>query len=194
MIQIGDKIISRDLLNEHFCCHLEKCKGNCCVFGDSGAPLEEEEVRLLDKYLREIRFFMRAEGIRAVEEKGPWVIDHDGEKVTPLVGEEECAYTVFKNGIARCSIEIAFQEGAIPFRKPVSCHLYPVRVNRLKDAIALNYHQWSICEPARLLGKKKNIPVFRFLKDALIRVFGKRFYDELESVYGEMNKEKTKSI
>lgn len=194
MIQLEDKIISRDLFTEHFFCHLEKCKGNCCVFGDSGAPLEEDETLLLEKYLPVIKLSMRAEGIRAVGEQGTWVTDDDGEKVTPLVEEEECAYTVFVNGVASCAIELAFTKGDIPFQKPVSCHLYPMRINRLKEGLALNYHRWNICEPARELGKMKNVPVFRFVKDALIRAFGKGLYDDLESVYREIQKEVSKSL
>ncbi len=186
MIQIGDKIVSRELFDNHFSCHLEKCEGNCCVFGDSGAPLEEEEARLLESYLEAIKPFMRAEGLREVSEQGSWIVDRDGDKVTPLVGREECAYVFFEEGIARCSIEKAFEEGSIPFQKPVSCHLYPIRVNRLKNGVALNYHRWSICEPARILGQKKRLPVFRFLKDAITRVYGSAFYDELETVYREL--------
>jgi hypothetical protein len=186
VIQIGDKIVSRELFDNHFSCHLEKCEGNCCVFGDSGAPLEEEEARLLESYLEAIKPFMRAEGLREVSEQGSWIVDRDGDKVTPLVGREECAYVFFEEGIARCSIEKAFEEGSIPFQKPVSCHLYPIRVNRLKNGVALNYHRWSICEPARILGQKKRLPVFRFLKDAITRVYGSAFYDELETVYREL--------
>jgi hypothetical protein len=188
MIQIGDKIISRDLFEKHFICHLEKCEGSCCIFGDSGAPLEDDEADVLSRDMEKILPFMRAEGKRAVSEKGAWVIDRDNEKVTPLVGWEECAYVVFEDGIARCAIEQAHDEGAIPFRKPVSCHLYPIRVGKLKQGIALNYHQWSICEPARILGKNEGIPVFRFLKDALTRVYGEEFYKELEVVYRELIK------
>jgi len=188
MIQIGDKIISRELFENHFICHLEKCEGNCCVFGDSGAPLEDGEAALLTAQLESILPFMRAEGKRAAREQGAWVIDMENDQVTPLVGGEECAYAVFEDGIARCSIEQAYDEGAIAFRKPVSCHLYPIRVGKLKQGIALNYHQWSICEPARILGKNEGIPVFRFLKDALTRVFGEEFYKELEVVYRELIK------
>jgi hypothetical protein len=188
MIQIGDTIVSRDLFEHHFYCHLEKCEGNCCVFGDSGAPLEEMEVRLLEQHLEAIKPYMRAEGLRELSEQGSWMTDDDGDRVTPLVGREECAYVFFEDGIARCAIEKAYEEGSIPFRKPVSCHLYPIRINRLKNGVALNYHQWSICEPARILGKLKGIPVFRFLKDALTRVYGPAFYDEMEAVYQELIK------
>jgi len=194
MIQIGEKIISRELFEMHFICHLEKCEGNCCVFGDSGAPLEEEEAANLSGELKTILPFLRAEGKRAAREQGAWVIDMENEKVTPLVGREECAYAVFEDGIARCAIEQAYDEGAISFRKPVSCHLYPIRVTKLKQGIALNYHQWSICEPARILGKKEGLPVFRFLKDPLIRVYGEEFYEELEIVYRELIEKKSTTL
>jgi hypothetical protein len=188
MIQIGDKIISRDLFEKHFICHLEECEGNCCIHGDSGAPLEDQEAEALSGELQKIYPFLRAEGKRAVSEQGAWVIDRDDEKVTPLVSGEECAYVVFEDAIARCAIEQAYSEGAIRFRKPVSCHLYPIRIGQLKHGIALNYHQWSICEPARTLGKKEGVPVFRFLKDAISRVYGEAFYDELEVIYRELEK------
>lgn len=186
MIQIGEKIISRDLFENHFICHLEKCEGNCCVFGDSGAPLEDSEAESLAGELKEIMPYMRAEGKRAVSEQGAWVIDNDGDKVTPLVNREECVFVVFEDSIARCAVEQAYDSGAISFRKPISCHLYPIRVSKLKQGIALNYHQWSICEPARILGTREGVPVFRFLKDPIIRVFGEEFYEELEIVYRDL--------
>ncbi len=189
MIQIEDKIVSKDLFDQHFICDLGKCEGNCCVFGDSGAPLEDDEVEILEKHLKDIKPFMRPEGLSAVNRLGSWVIDRDGDKVTPLVGDEECAYVVFEDDIAWCAIERAYKEGLVPFQKPVSCHLYPIRVNRLKNGVALNYHQWSICEPARILGKKEGVPVFRFLKEAITRVYGQAFYKEMEVIYEEMAKQ-----
>jgi hypothetical protein len=192
MIQIGDKIISRDLFENHFICHLEKCEGNCCVLGDSGAPLEDAESEKLSDELENILPFMRAEGKRAVKEQGAWVIDSDGDKVTPLIGREECAFVVFEETIARCAIEQAYEHGAVSLRKPVSCHLYPIRVSRLNKGIALNYHQWSICEPARILGKREGVPVFRFLEEAITRVFGKEFFLELENVYIELTTQSKK--
>jgi hypothetical protein len=131
---------------------------------------------------------MRAEGIREVKEQGSWMVDRDGDKVTPLVNREECAYVIFEDGIAWCAIEKAYIEGVVPFQKPVSCHLYPIRVSPLKTGVALNYHRWSICEPARILGKKEQVPVFRFLKDPITRVYGSEFYEELEIVYKELSK------
>ena len=186
MIQIGDKIVSRELFENHFICDLPSCHGNCCVFGDSGAPLEEDEAVVLSQHINEIRPYLRREALRAIDEQGSWVIDDDGDKVTPLIGREECAYVVFNDGIARCAIEQAFEEGTISFRKPVSCHLYPIRVNKMGKGIALNYHRWGICEPARIMGKKEGVPVFMFLKDPIERVYGKEFYQELELVYSEL--------
>ena len=186
MIQIGDIIVSKELFDNHFICNLRRCEGNCCVYGDSGAPLEDHETELLEQHQEQIRPFMRAEGRRALSEQGSWVIDPDGDKVTPLVDREECAFVYFEEAIARCAIEKAFEAGAISFQKPLSCHLYPVRVTRLKTGVALNYHRWSICEPAWILGLEQGVPVFRFLKEALIRAYGIDFYDELERVYSEM--------
>ena len=188
MIQIKDKVVSKDLFDHHFICHLQKCEGNCCVFGDSGAPLEDEEVRTLDLHIESIKPFMRAEGLREIAAQGNWMIDADGDKVTPLVNREECAYVIFEEGIAWCAIERAYKAGSLDFQKPVSCHLYPIRVSQLNTGAALNYHRWSICEPARILGEKEQVPVFRFLKDPIIRVYGSDFYEELELVYSEMKK------
>lgn len=186
MIQVGNTVVSRELFDHHFICHLRKCEGNCCVFGDSGAPLTDSEADYLASHHRQLRIFMRAEGKQAVSDQGVWVVDGDGDKVTPLVDGEECAYAVFEESIARCAIEKAYASNAIPFQKPVSCHLYPIRVTPLKGGEALNVHQWSICAPARALGSEKGFPVFRFLKEALIRVYGQPFYDELEEIYSAL--------
>ncbi len=194
MIQIGDKIVSGELFEDHFVCHLDRCEGNCCVFGESGAPLNDDEAEMIDQNIDYIKPFLQAEGLASIREKGSWVIDSDGDKVTPLVGWEECAYVVFVDGIARCAIEKAFEQKSIPFQKPESCHLYPIRVSKLKDNIALNYHRWSICEPARVSGEKEGVPVFRFLKNPIIRVYGEQFYGELEIVYGELVRQTPKKV
>jgi hypothetical protein len=194
MIQIGEVIVSSDLFENHFHCDLGQCEGNCCVFGDSGAPLEEGEEELLELHLQSIKPYMRTEGIREVNEQGAWVVDHDGDKVTPLVNREECAYVYFEEEIARCAIERAYEENSVPMQKPVSCHLYPIRVSKLKNAKALNYHRWSICEPARILGERKGLPVFRFLRDSIIRVYGQKFFEELEGIYKEISVAKEKEV
>ncbi len=188
MIQVGDKIISRELFENHFVCHLKKCKGLCCVYGDSGAPLEEEETGILEAEYPRIKPFLRREGIEAIEEKGTWVVDDDGDRVTPLMESEDCAYSVIDNGIARCAIEMAYFSEVVSFRKPISCQLYPVRVSKVGSNIALNYHRWEVCDPARQLGREYDMPVFRFLKDALIRAYGESFYEELENIYVEIDR------
>ncbi len=188
MIQIGDKIISTELFDNHFVCHLEKCKGLCCVYGDAGAPLEEEETRILEENIDRITPFLRPGGIEAIQSKGTWEFDGDGDRVTPLMGHDDCAYSIIDNGIARCGIENAFQSGAIDFQKPASCHLYPIRISKIGGNIALNYHRWDVCRPATKLGKQYDMPVFRFLEGAIKRVFGEEFYGELERVYEEWKK------
>jgi hypothetical protein len=189
MIQIGDKIVSTELFDNQFVCHLDKCKGMCCVYGDAGAPLDEAESKTLENEWHKTKPFLRKEGIKAIEEKGPWEFDGDGDRVTPLMGHDDCAYSIIDNGIARCGIENAYYSEAIGFRKPLSCHLYPIRLSKIGDNIALNYHRWDVCKPARKLGMEYDLPVFRFLKDAIIRAFGEDFYDEMERVYVEWKKQ-----
>jgi len=186
MIQIGKLLISSDLFDKKFRCYMEICKGRCCVQGDAGAPLNEDEISILETEYVNIRDFLTTEGISAIEKSGKWVTDHENDLVTPLIGTAECAYTVFENGIARCGIEKAWEAGKTFFRKPVSCHLYPVRVSKIGDYRGLNFHQWSVCQPARILGDQLGIPVYRFLKDAVIRAFGDDFYKEMEEVAEKM--------
>ena len=181
MIEIGNTLVSVDLFDEKFVCDLAACKGACCVEGDAGAPLEKEELPLLEKLYDKVKPFMRQEGIKAIESQGTHVTDVDLEPVTPLVEGKECAYVTFEeDGTAKCAFEKAFQAGAIDFRKPVSCHLYPVRVTRYARFEALNYDQWKICKPACHCGEQLNVQVFRFVKDALVRKFGAEWYSEIE--------------
>lgn len=180
MIQIDDALLSEDIFSKRFVCDLGACKGACCVEGDSGAPLEAEEVGKLEEALDEIKPYMRQEGIDRVEETGVFTIDVDGEYVTPLVNDEECAFVSFdKNGTAKCSIEQAHRDGKTDFLKPISCHLYPIRITQLKDYVALNYHYWPICDPARSCGAKLDVKVFKFLKEPIIRKFGEEFFGKI---------------
>ena len=180
MIQIEDKIISRDIFEKHFSCDLSECKGFCCVEGQSGAPLEDQETAILENILPIIRPFLQEKAWEVIEKKGAWETDTDGEKVTPLIiDKEECVYAFFEGNICKCAIEKAYNEGLIDFPKPISCHLYPIRISKYKDFEALNYHNWHVCKPARDLGKKNNTPVFLFLKEAIIRKYGEKFYDEM---------------
>ena len=184
IVEVGDKLVSSELFEEKFVCDLSACKGACCVEGDAGAPLTDEEATLLEDELENIAPYLRPEGLKAIEKEGVFTIDWDSEKVTPLVNGKECAFAIFDdNGTAKCGIEKAWEEGKTKFRKPISCHLYPIRVAKLKDYEALNYHRWKICEPACDCGSKLNVPVFRFLKSALIQKYGEAFYAQLEVVY-----------
>jgi Protein of unknown function (DUF3109). len=179
MLQIDNTILSFDIFEKKFVCDLGKCKGACCVHGDSGAPLDDEEVGVLERIFPEVKLFMRAEGVEAVKAQGTSVIDSDGDKVTPLVNGEECVYVVFENGVTKCAIEKAFEAGAIAFQKPVSCHLYPIRITKYADFEALNYHEWDICSPALACGKKTNVPLYVFLREPLVRKYGEAWYEKV---------------
>ena len=181
MIVIENTIISEDLLDKQFVCNLEKCKGACCVEGESGAPLDQSEIEILDKIFEKVKPYMVGDGIKTIEEFGKWVIDSDGDFVTPLVsGRGRCAYVFFDNGIAKCAIEKAHADGKIDFQKPVSCHLYPVRITSQKEYDAVNYSKWEICSPACVNGKKLGVPVYQFVKTALIRKYGNDWFEQLE--------------
>lgn len=180
MIAIEDTLVSEDLLDKKFVCDLGACKGECCVAGDSGAPLEEEELSILEEIFPLVKPYMNEEGINTIEEQGMYLVDYDGDFVTPLVdGHKHCAFTIFPNGIASCAIEKAYNEKKISFKKPISCHLYPVRINKYKEFTAVNYHTWDVCKPARQCGKKLDVKVYKFLKEPLIRKFGEKWYESL---------------
>ena len=182
MIEIDDKIVSADLLRECFACDLAQCKGICCVEGNAGAPLEEDEVEILEREYPNYRSCMTPEGIEAVERQGFTVVDEEGDLTTPLVNDAECAYAYTENGVTLCAIEKAWQEGRTPFRKPISCHLYPIRLMRFSNGtIGLNYHRWSVCAPARRCGARLGIPVYKALREPIIRRFGPEFYQALEA-------------
>lgn len=181
MIIIDDKLVSDELLEKRFVCDLHACKGACCVEGDSGAPLEEDELEVLEKIYKKVKPYLRKEGIKAIEEQGTWVKDEDDDCVTPLVNGAECAYVVFdENGITKCGIEQAWLDGKVKFRKPISCQLYPIRISQTRSGDVLNYHEWPICKPACSCGEKLDVKVYRFLKDAIIRKYGEAFYLQLE--------------
>jgi len=180
MFIIDDKLVSTAILEKKFVCDLSACKGICCVEGDAGAPLSGDEPSTMEEEYLSIRPFLREEGRQSIEKEGVYVIDIDGDIVTPLVDGKECAYTVFEaDGTASCGIEKAWKAGATSFRKPISCHLYPIRAAQLHEHIALNYHSWGICAPACACGESLQVPVYRFLKDALVRAYGETWYSEL---------------
>ncbi len=180
MIAIENTIISESIKEIYFCCDLKKCKGACCVEGDAGAPLEEDEISILEDEIKNILPFMREKGKEIIEKNGVFDYDEFGNYVTPLINDRECAYVIFENDIAFCAIEKAYNLNKISFRKPVSCHLYPIRITKYKDFDAVNYHKWFICEKALINGKREKITLYKFVKDALIRKFGKKWYEELD--------------
>ena len=190
MLSLGKTIISSAIFEEKFACDIEKCRGHCCLHGDSGAPLEEEEAQILGGVWPILKKYMRPEGIRAVQQKGTSMTDSDGDLVTPLIGNAECAYAQYVNGIYYCAIEKAWMEKKISFRKPISCHLFPVRIKKYEEFDAVNYEELKICSPAVRRGKAENIPVYRFLKEPLIMVYGKQWYDELLIAADEIRKNK----
>ncbi len=182
MIEIDGKIVSADLLRERFCCDLDACKGICCVEGNAGAPLDEEECGILAREYPRYTPYMTPEGIRAVEAQGFALLDEEGDWTTPLVGGAECAYSYQENGVTLCAIEKAFRAGETDFRKPISCHLYPIRLARFSNGtVGLNYHRWEVCRDARRCGKRLGIPVYKTLKEAIVRRFGEEFYAALEA-------------
>ncbi len=188
MIQIDNKIISLDIFENHFACDLNSCKGACCVEGDSGAPLLFAEKNILEEIYNKIKPYMRQEGIDVVEKEGPTVIDIDGDLTTTLVKNKECSFVVFENGIAKCSIEQAYNDNIIDFKKPISCHLFPIRITEYSNFDAINYEKIKICEPACECGSNLKLPLFVFLKQAIIRKYGRDFYKELLIVSKNLNR------
>ena len=190
MIQIDDKLISEDLFSEEFVCNLAKCKGICCVEGDAGAPLDEDETKILDEIYPKIKSYLRPEGIEAIEEQGTYTLDFEGDLVTPLVNNAECAYVIFdEKGYTKCAIEKAYEDGVIDWQKPISCHLYPIRITEYSNFSAINYHEWDICSDACTLGKESGVKAYQFLKKPLIRKYGEEFYQTLSEAAEEWEKE-----
>lgn len=188
MFQLGKTIVSEDILEKDFVCNLSACKGACCVDGDAGAPLSEEETKILAEIYPKVKPFLRKEGIEAIEKLGTSVIGTDGTLETTLIDEKDCAYVIFDGKTALCGIEQAYNQGEVFWKKPVSCHLYPIRVKDFTEFAAVNYDRWDICDDACTLGKELQVPIYIFVKEALIRKFGEDWYSELEKVAEELKK------
>jgi hypothetical protein len=189
MFQIEDTLVSKSVLEKKFVCDLNACKGACCIEGDGGAPLTDDEVGIIEDNLEEIKPFMTPEGLSAIADEGIWYKDRDGEKATTLVNGAECAFVFYDEmGTAKCAIEKSHNEGKIEFLKPISCHLYPIRIREYQNFTAVNYHEWHICEAACACGNELNVPVFQFLKEPIIRKFGEEYFDQICAVYEELNK------
>ncbi len=187
MITVANAVISDDIKENFFVCNLEKCKGACCVEGDAGAPLEADELQVLEAIYDDIAPFLTQAGRDVIEKEGKYTKDTDGDYCTPTLNGRECAYaTRDKKGILKCGIEQAYQAGKTDFKKPVSCHLYPLRITPYDHYDAINYHRWHICSPACTLGKELHVPLYRFLQEALVRKYGEAWYAELvEKIEGK---------
>ncbi|WP_066223408.1 DUF3109 family protein [Formosa haliotis] len=183
MFQLGKTIVSEDIIEKDFLCNLSACKGACCIDGDAGAPLDKEEIKILEDIYPKVKPFLRQKGIDAIEAQGTYVTTDFGDLETPLIDGADCAYVIFdKKGTALCAIEEAYNQGEISWKKPVSCHLYPIRVKDFTEFSAVNYDRWDICDDACTLGKELQVPIYKFVKEALIRKFGEDWYMELEKV------------
>lgn len=183
MFQLGKTIVSEDIIEKDFVCNLSACKGVCCVEGEAGAPLNKEETKILEKIYPKVKPLLREEGIAVIEKEGTWITSDFGELETPLIDNAECVYAIFdEKNTALCAIEEAHNRGIVDWKKPISCHLYPVRVKEYTEFAAVNYNKWDICDDACSLGKELQVPVYKFVKEALVRKFGQAWYTELEKI------------
>lgn len=190
MIQIQDVIVSLDIFREKFLCDLDACKGECCVEGDAGAPVELDEVARLEEVLPVVWDDLSLAAREVIDRQGVVYPDRDGELVTSIVNGKDCVFTCYdERGCCCCAIEKAYRKGKTNFYKPISCHLYPIRVGHYGPYKALNYHRWSVCRAAVLLGEKEDVPVYKFLKEPLTRKFGEAWYAELETAADELKKQ-----
>lgn len=190
MVQIEDVIVSFDVFREKFLCDLQACRGICCIEGDAGAPVEAEEAEKLKEILPLVWDDLSEEAKAVIEQQGVTYVDEEGDLVTSIVNGKDCVFTCYdETGCCYCAIEKAYRDGRCDFYKPISCHLYPIRVGDYGPYKALNYHRWNVCKAAVLLGKHKDVPVYRFLKEPLIRKFGEDWYRELEHVAEELRKQ-----
>lgn len=186
IIQIDDVLLSSDIITERFCCDFDKCKGACCIEGDAGAPVTMDETAEIEDCLDTVWGSLSASAQTVIDNQGVAYCDPDGELVTSIVGGKDCVFTCYDNGCCLCALEKAYREGKTKFCKPISCALYPIRAKRLSNGLtALNYHRWHVCKDAVAKGRELDIPVYRFLKEPLIKSFGKEWYARLEDAAKE---------
>ena len=181
MLIVGNSIISDDIRDVKFCCNMEKCCGNCCVEGDYGAPLEEEEIKTIEKILPTVKKYLPLRALQVIEEQGFYTFDDENQLVTQIIDKKDCVFA-FKNaeGHTCCVFQKLFTEQKIDFIKPLSCHLYPIRINKYDEMTVLNYHRWDICEGALEKGRKDGIALYDYCPQPMIRRFGQAWYGELE--------------
>jgi hypothetical protein len=196
LIAIDKVLISDEVVEEQFVCDLDKCKGGCCEDGDAGAPLEEAELKELNKYYELVKPYLTSAGINEIEKNGRFIFDQEFGWVTPTIKGKMCAYGYRdKKGIIKCGIEQAYNDGKIPWKKPISCHLYPIRINKTKQYETVNYEPRDVlCNPACVLGRKLKVPVYVFLKESLIRKYGEEFYNLLSQIAGDYYTAKSKPV
>ncbi len=181
MIEIGRTILSRDIFEKHFLCDILKCKGACCIEGDSGAPLTDKEAEIIARDYSIFKSHLPENHKKELDKQGYSVIDSDGDLVTPLVNNRQCVYSFYdKKGILKCAIEKAHFEGKMEFRKPISCHLFPIRITEYKRFDALNYEELAICKPGKACGVSEKLPLYKFLKEPLVKKYGAEWYKEVE--------------
>lgn len=180
IIQVGDVLVSPDIITECFCCDLKRCKGQCCVEGDAGAPVTLDEIAALEDSLDTVWGELSASAQAVIDKQGVAYTDRDGELVTSIVNGKDCVFTCYDGDCCLCAIDKAYREGRVPHQKPISCALYPIRMKRFKNGLTgINYNRWSVCKDAVALGNQLHLPIYKFLKDPLIRQFGQEWYDQL---------------
>lgn len=183
MIVLQNTVISDDVRDKFFVCNLEKCKGACCVEGDLGAPLEESELQILQDNYEHIKPYLSRKGREAIEEQGLYIKDWENDFSTPTIKDRECAYAIYDESLTlKCGIEQAYLDGKISWKKPISCHLYPIRISKYDGFEALNYDKWGICSAACSFGEQLGVPVYKFLKEPLVRKYGEDWYNELDKL------------
>lgn len=189
MIAIDNVLISDEIIEKKFVCDLSRCRGGCCVDGDAGAPLKQEETRDLEEVYETVKPYLSPDAIKEIEKQGKYVFDEKNGYTTPTIEGGICVYGIEEDGIVKCGIERAYNEHKTNFKKPVSCHLFPIRIQEYDGYEALNYEpREKLCKPACTLGEKLQIPVYRFLKEAIIRKYDVYFYEALEA-YDQMQRQ-----
>lgn len=189
MVLIDDVLVSRAVLEEEFVCNLNACKGACCVDGDEGAKITAEEVEIMEHLYEKVKPYLTDEGIKKIEKDGVYYTGEKGQLHLNTVDSKACVFLHYKDEIALCGIQQAQIDGVVDWPKPISCHLYPIRIDEYKDFEAVNYYEWDICSAACELGKKLKMPVYQFLKEPLMRKYGEAFYKQVEAAAGHLEGE-----
>lgn len=190
ILQVGNVLVSPDVFTEKFCCDLELCKGQCCVEGDAGAPVTLDEIGEMENVLDTVWEDLSASAQAVIDKQGVAYTDREGELVSSIVNGKDCVFTCYENGVCLCALDRAYRNGKTKWPKPISCALYPIRVKSFGNNLyGINYNKWGVCKTARIKGKELGLPLYKFLKDPLIRRFGKEWYDELCGVADELKEQ-----